>query len=555
MARKRTTKGDANPTPAPKTQTPLGASTMLHLPSLPQSRFTLFNLMGQPRTYFLVERQEIVREPQPPGARTVAHSILVIDRSGSMCGVIEDTKDTLIKLLTLEEYNNYNLLVSLISYSSSGDVTVHFQRSPIAEIMKRGSKELAEIKKIRATALTSPSQALRLADELIRDGELTAITLHTDGYANDPSPNSENKAIEELCASWSGKSVFVNTIAYSDYSDFKLLNKIANSVSGVCIKAGSIREVYDTLNATAQLLGGKLVPPLEIALEKGYDYQVFLSRAAGKILGAAGTLRIRGLRAEDDATLYKYRKLDAAAYAKLKDVPQIQTGEAVLAYARAMLAEGNLNTAKYAVASMFDKTLLDRHGRALTNLQVASMAQDLDQTLFYPGVITEHEILHEVPVNRKPDLLHVINLLATHKDGFEIYFPHLRDNYVRRGLRRVQGTRDADGKLIEPTLKTEFADTNDYVRVSSFDINRNTANLNVLILRRVKLIRRDSGEVIENVAGISLENLTTFNNYTLVGDGELCVRTLMLRISDKKLFDALNAYEILEAEGKPASKH
>jgi Mg-chelatase subunit ChlD len=554
MARKRATT-NANPTPASETQAPRGSSTAPNLLSLPQSRFTLYNLMGQPRAHYFVERSELTREPEQPGSRTVAHSILIIDRSGSMYGVIEDTKDTLIKLLTLEEYNNFNLLVTLISYSGSGDVTVHFERSPIAEIMKRGSKEIGEIKKIRATALTSPSQALRLADNMIRDGELTAITLHTDGYANDPSPNSENKAIDELCENWGGKSVFVNTIAYSDYSDFKLLNKIANSVSGVCIKAGSIREVYDTMNATAQLLGGKLVPPLEIPLEKSYDYQVFLSHAAGKINGTSGTLKIRGLKAEDDAAIYKYRKLDPTEYAKLKEVPEAQTSEAVLAFARTMLAEGNLNTAKYAVASMFDKTLLDRHSRALTNLQVASMAQDLDQALVNAGTMNEHEILNEVPVNRKPALLQVIKILADHRDGFEIHFGHLRDNYVRRGLRRVQGTRDADGKLIEPSLKTEFAEKDDYVRAGSFDINRNTANLNVLIPRKVRLVKRDTGELIENVAGISLENLSNFNNYTIVGDGELCVRTLVLRISEKRLFDVLKEHEILEVEGKPASKH
>jgi hypothetical protein len=236
-------------------------------------------------------------------------------------------------------------------------------------------------------------------------------------------------------------------------------------------------------------------------------------------------------------------------------VPEAQTSEAVLAFARTMLAEGNLNTAKYAVASMFDKTLLDRHSRALTNLQVASMAQDLDQALVNAGTMNEHEILNEVPVNRKPALLQVIKILADHRDGFEIHFGHLRDNYVRRGLRRVQGTRDADGKLIEPSLKTEFAEKDDYVRAGSFDINRNTANLNVLIPRKVRLVKRDTGELIENVAGISLENLSNFNNYTIVGDGELCVRTLVLRISEKRLFDVLKEHEILEVEGKPASKH
>ncbi|MGL4549765.1 MAG: VWA domain-containing protein [Gemmataceae bacterium] len=556
MARKKASPtAKAAPAPAPETMAPRAAGTGPALPALPRSRFTLYNLLGKERAYYAVDRSELERPPEPEGARAVAHSIFVIDRSGSMCGVIEDTKDTLIKLLTLEEYGNFNLLVSLISYSGSGDVTVHFERAPIQDVMKRGSKEIGEIKKIRATFLTSPSQALRLASGMIKDGELTAITLHSDGYANDPSPNSENKAIEQLCETWAGKSVFVNTIAYSDYSDFRLLNKIANSVSGVCIKAGNIREVYDTLTNTAQLLGGKLVPPLEVPLEEGYEYQVFVSHSAGKLNGTAGTLKIRGLKTEDDAAIYKYRQLDAAGYKKLKDVPEAQTSEAVLAFARAMLAEGSVNTAKYAMASSFDKTLADRHGRALTNLQVAAMAQDLDVVLFNPGVLGEHEVLKEVPINKKPALLTVVGTLADHRDGFLINFEHLRHNYVRRGLRRVQGTRGDDGKLVEPTMKTEFTEKGEYVRASSFDINRNTANLNVLIPRKVRLVRVADGKPIDSVAGISLAELSTFNNYTIVGDGELCVKTLELKISDEKLFDALLPGGVLELDGQPAAKH
>src|SRR4051812_13789159 len=151
------------------------------------SRFVLYTPLGKERPSYEVRRAEIERPAEPVGEKSVAHSILVIDRSGSMSPYMQDLKDTLVKILTLEEYRNFNLLVTLISYSGSGDLTVHFQRSPIAEIMGRDSKQIAEIRKIRATALTCVSQALKLADSLVRADELTAITLHSDGYANDPS--------------------------------------------------------------------------------------------------------------------------------------------------------------------------------------------------------------------------------------------------------------------------------------------------------------------------------------------------------------------------------
>ncbi|MFO0845302.1 MAG: vWA domain-containing protein [Gemmataceae bacterium] len=558
MARKRSTAASKTtqlPMPSPDTATPRRDPTGPALRTDARSRFTLYNLLGRERSWYGVTRRELERPAEPVGEKSVAHGIIVIDRSGSMSFCIEDLKDTLVKLLTLEEYRNFNLLVTLISYSGRGDVTTHFERAPITEIMKRDSKQLKEIKKIHATFLTCMSQGLEQASKLVRDDELTAITLHTDGYANDPSPNSEAKAIDKLLDAWREKALLVNTIAYSDYSDFRLLSKIANAASGVCLKAGNIREVFDSLNNTARLLGGQLTPPIEEPLSPEYDYQVFVSHSAGKINGSAGPLFIRGLKPEDDAAVYKFRKLSQAEFDKLKDADLAQTSEAVAAFARAQLAEGNLNTAKYALASTFDRTLFDRHSRALTNNEVAALAQDLDLLLFQPGLLNEHEVSKEVPVNRRIPLLSLVRILDDHKEGFLVNFDHLRQNYIRRGLRRVQGTRDETGKLVEPWLKTEFVDKGDYVKVSSFDINRNTANLNILVPRKVRLVPAAGGKPIAEVAGVKLDNLSNFNNYTVVGDGELSVKTLKVKITEKALYDALAKEGVLEIDGAAPKKY
>jgi Mg-chelatase subunit ChlD len=557
MARKRaSSKSTQAAPPSPDTNIPRGSSTGPALRTDERSRFVLYNLLGKERAYYQVRRFDLQRPAEPVSEKSVAHSIIIIDRSGSMYGWIDDLKDTLIKLLTLDEYQNFDLLVTLVSYSSEGDCRVHFQRTPIADIMKRDSKQIQEIRKIHVAGLTCISQALTLAGSLVRDNELTAITLHSDGYANDPSANTEARTIEKLCNDWQDRSLFINTIAYSDYSDFRLLSKIANAASGVCVKAGSIREVYDQLYSTSKLLAGNVTPPIEEPLSPEYDYQVFVSHAAGKINGAAGMLHIRGLKPEDDAAVYKYRRLGKPEFDRLGDWPIVQTGEPVLAFARAHLAEGNLNTAKYALASSFDRTLFDRHARALTNLQVAGMTQDFDLILFQPGLLGEHEIVKEVPVNRKIALLDLMRLLAENRNGFLVNFEHLRQNYIRRGLRRVQGERDDNGNLVEPWLKTEFTDKSDHVRISSVDINRNTANLNILIQRPVRLVRVDDGKPINSVAGVKLDNLTTFNNYTVVGDGELNVPTLRIRISDRKLYDRLVAEGVLEqVDGSPPGKY
>jgi Mg-chelatase subunit ChlD len=507
-----------------------------------KSKFTLYNFLAQERGWYLVEPHDVPRPAQDQPEKSVAHAIIIVDRSGSMYGTMPDLKTNLLKLLTLDEYSRSDLLVTLISYSSRGDVTCHFERTPITQIMKPNSREQKQIQDLRPAALTCPSQALEMALRMMKDDELTAITLHTDGYANDPSANSETKALDGLCDQLKPRDAFVNTIAYSDYADYRLLSKIANTAGGNCIRTGNIQQVYDSLYNTAKILDGSVSPPVEMPLDQGFDYQIFVSHAAEKLNGSAGTLRLCGLKVDDDARAYKFRRLTRDEYEGMKDVPEAQTSEPVFAFARAQLAEGNLNTAKYAVASTFDATLAEKHSRALTNPQIADLATDLEDVLFNPDALPQH-------------VLQLVRLLEEHKTGYQINLKHLQQNYGRRGVRRVQGTRDDAGNLIEPWLTTEFVDDGTYLPVSSFDVNRNTATLNMLISRRVRLVPRGGGKPVDQVAGIKLDNLSTFNNYTLISDGDLNVRTLQLKISDPKLFDRLSAEGVLELNGEPPAKY
>lgn len=88
-----------------------------------RTKFTLYNLLGEPKAFYVVDRNELERPPVDPKAKSLAHSIIVVDRSGSMSGAMSDLRDTLLKLLTLDEYTQFNLVVTLISYSGQGDVT------------------------------------------------------------------------------------------------------------------------------------------------------------------------------------------------------------------------------------------------------------------------------------------------------------------------------------------------------------------------------------------------------------------------------------------------
>jgi len=139
--------------------------------------------------------------------------------------------------------------------------------------------------------------------------------------------------------------------------------------------------------------------------------------------------------------------------------------------------------------------------------------------------------------------MRVLGILGKYARDIEVDLAVLRRDYKRRGVRRIPGVRNADGTVTPPThrlvARTEWA------RVSSFDMNRNNATVNMLTTRAADLVDAD-GAVIEDVAGIHLD-LKTYNNYTVVGDGELNLDVLPLRISNKRLHR-----ELVDAGALPA---
>ena len=518
-----------------------------------RTKFTLYNFAGNAKAFYLVDRINLERKPGDLPEKSVAHSIIIIDRSGSMYYDLKPLKETLIKLLTLDEYNNYQLIVSLISYASNRDVICHFQRIPIQEVLKLDSPYIKEIQKIHTAGCTCISQSMQLAKSLVKAGEMTAINLHTDGYANDPSANSEATKLGEICEELKDMDVFANTISYAS-ADFKLLSKIANTLSGNCIRAGEVKMVYDALYDSTKLLGGSSVAPaLEEPLIKEYDYQVFVSKSGKKINGSSSTLKICGLKAEDRGLFYKYQKIAKDEYDKL-DVPVAQTDESVFAFAKANLADGNLNTAKYALASTFDATLTEKHAKALTNAQIAEFTEDLEQAVFAPEVLKNHEIGDGVKVSDKISLLELIEILEENSNSIIINLKHLQENYQRKGLKRIEGKRDENGNLVKPWLKTEFLDGGEYVQMGSFAINQNTATINMLITRKAKLVKVEDETLIAEVAGILVTDLNTFNNYTIVSDGEVNIKSLRTKISSKPVFDLLKKCGVLEKDGSPVQE-
>jgi hypothetical protein len=151
-------------------------------------------------------------------------------------------------------------------------------------------------------------------------------------------------------------------------------------------------------------------------------------------------------------------------------------------------------------------------------------------------------------LNHQISLLELIQILSAHRHNIILNLHKLREDYHRTGIKRVRGIRDINGDLITPWLKTEDIYAGDFVQMGVFAMNRNTATINMLLKRNVKLVKAEDNTHIFEVAGLLADNLDNFNNYTIVKDGKVNISALNIKISSKKVFDLLQAKGVIIAD-------
>ena len=506
-----------------------------------EGKFALYDLMGNPISYWSAKQVSV---PQPKIEKAVGHHVVVIDRSGSMWGAMADTKQMVEKLMTIEEFHDANLLLSLISYSSAGDVTVHFSRVPVKEVNKPGSAYIEQLRQIRATCLTCASQALIEASKLV-ETETTAISLHTDGWFNDASPASEKRTIQATLKDLAKKpNVFVNTIAYGNYSDFNYLSQIANQMSGACVLATDVKTVYTALHDTTALLAGRCTPAIPLGID-GADWQIALNMSKKKVNGAATDITIRGMEEGDDLRVYRFSKLSKATYdrSSFQELDRSAEGvRALAAFARTQLAEGRINEAKYTLTTMRVPSLLKKHYNALSSDRLAQLALDLDTYVQDPQLETtlsgdrsDTFGLGEM----KNDLKSLFQFLNYNTDGFSIHMPKFLQGYQRRSVVRLEGKFQDNGLFVpnEVFLTEDTTYEEDpLVQISGFTSNVAEATVNMTVVRPAILMKNTTK--IPRVAGKKLD-LSLIRSYTLVGDGEVRLATLPISINDPVVLNRL----------------
>ncbi|MEH2068705.1 MAG: hypothetical protein V7K47_11185 [Nostoc sp.] len=150
--------------------------------------------------------------------------------------------------------------------------------------------------------------------------------------------------------------------------------------------------------------------------------------------------------------------------------------------------------------------------------------------------------------NHKISLVELIQIFAEYHNNIIVNIKHLEENYQRTGIKRVKGVRDEKGELLQPWLRTENIDNAEYVGMGEFHFNRNTATINMLIKRQVKLAKLVDKTPTLEIAGLLVNNLNSFNNYTIVREGKINLKSLKVKISSKKAFNLLKEKDVLDVK-------
>ena len=496
-------------------------------------KFALYDFNGTPKEFYFADEVEV---PKPVLEPTVSHHVVIVDRSGSMWGSMKETRAMVEKVMVAEEFTNSELLLTLISYSSKGDFTTHFSRKKVSEVLDPNNGFVDQIRNIQATCLTSVSGALTEALNHVQAGETTAVSIHTDGYFNDASPGAEAKLVDKWIKTVQKDfpNVYANTIAYGSWSDFKMLDRISQSLSGKTIIAKSVKEVYTALHDTTALLAGRVLPAIHVPKEDS-DFLAVHNVTQRKVNGNTVDFAVKGVGPDDVTKLYRFKKVTQDRWNADKRVEAIAAhATPVYVFARSLLANGKLNEAKFALCGTGDQTLLRRHYKDLTSEALAGFADDLDKRI--AGDFTEISVTQSKGLSSKAgSVMELCQVLERHRKDFTLNLNETIKGYQRRSVKRLGGEW-VNGTFVPSVTALEATDDANAVQVTAFDLSNTSATINMQVTRKARLLK--DGNVVTSVAGKQLE-LKQIRAYTLVGDGEVNIPRLVLNISSKRLHAVL----------------
>lgn len=472
---------------------------------------------------------------------TVAHHIFVLDRSGSMYYDIKELKKQVEHVLAVNAATAGDVLTTLISFSSQGDVTVHWSRVSAQQVISGGNTYIDALRKIRATALTCISQALMEGLSYVKADETTGLTLFTDGYANHPSPRVENQRFDEFVtlAKAYGR-LFVNCVGYREWCDWPRMTVISSALHGRTVKAKSMLDVLKVMEDTQELLasGSMAMVRHEQHLTEHSSELVAINRTAGTVITAQPDALYMAqivipTETIEEWELYEVNSLDASGRAPRS----ARKAEPELAGALALgkLQTGDVNAAKALVFASGNKTIWEDYQAAFTASRLADFAGELATWLRGEGD-------YQMGRNTEPkhslfDLAEGINKAPARSLVLDTS-RFLRD-YKRRSVKKLLGKRLDDGSIEPPRSELVTDDEPTYIR--AVDFNTSDASMQLGTVQAAQL-RKSDGGIVRYISHVSLRDLASFRSYTILSSGEFNVEELPLRAVTKSGWEALKPF-------------
>ena len=145
-------------------------------------------------------------------------------------------------------------------------------------------------------------------------------------------------------------------------------------------------------------------------------------------------------------------------------------------------------------------------------------------------------------------ILELTTLLNKHAGNYTLNLTEFLSTYNRRSVARLDGKWDDEGKFQPVDTELEPTDKPDAVTVTGFELNNSNATINMQVVRPAVLRRKSTDEVLNMVAGKKVD-LKEIRSYTIVGDGEVNVFWLPIRLSSKRLYAALVGLKAIEDVG------
>lgn len=472
-------------------------------------------------------------------AKEVGHHAVIVDRSGSMYGDIHSVREVIKQVFAVESVMAGETLTSLYSFSSHGDVTRHWTGVKADDVVQVSGPYMKQIDSIRSTCYTGISQAFEMALKDVDKNVTTGITLMTDGYANDPSAHKENEAIMAFIAKVKQEypRVFVNVIGYRDWCDWVLMGRIANELSGKCIKAKSVKDVYAAMRDTQELVSGGTRPVLEFT-DNSNAMLMVVNKTTGQVNAGSNLLRVSGVGADSELVAYKveFKAPDASAPKGSKSLKP-EDGWLMGALALSFYNTNSLRRAKEVLMASGNKTLWEEYATAMSPSSLGEMA-----TALLGWVKQGTNDGFTMGKNVKPsanlfDFGELVNKLPRRSLGLNL--TELFTGYTRRSIKKLMGTRLPDGTVLNPRAEGDGVGR---CYVKSIDFNKSDASVQVTTIRDLKVRKFGSHEVVDEVKFISLSDIKEFRSYTVLSSGEANVKDIPFEVYNKAAYDAISAF-------------